>query len=131
MFFSPRSFFISFSVLHLVKCPTNQDELTKSSLLDLLGRKSEGREQFDHYLHQNVCQGRRRREPGVDTESAEEVLKGREQIDECIVARTNFVDRLRDLNVREICRWDGEGDIRRVEWRCQRILLSQAGMAVE
>jgi hypothetical protein len=54
----------------------NQDKLTKSSLLDLLGRKSERREKFYYYLHQNVCQGWRRRDPGIDTKPAEEVLEG-------------------------------------------------------
>jgi hypothetical protein len=42
---------------HKFLCPiestvvTNQDRLTKSPLLDLLGRKSEGRDQFYDYLH--------------------------------------------------------------------------------
>jgi hypothetical protein len=75
-------------------------------LLDLLGCKSEGREQFCYNLHQNVCQGRRRRDPGINTKSAEEVLEGCKQIDKCAVASTNVFDRLRDLDVREICRWD-------------------------
>jgi hypothetical protein len=75
-------------------------------LLDLLGRKCEGREEFYYYLYQNVCQDWRRRDPGINAESAEEILEGREQIYERVVARTNVLDRLRDLDVNEICRWN-------------------------
>jgi hypothetical protein len=106
MSFSPQSFFINFSVLHLVNYLTSQNELTKSTLLYLLGRKSEGREQFYYYLHQNVCQGWRRRDLGINTKSAEEVLERREQVGERVVASANVFDRLRDLDVREICRRD-------------------------
>ena len=54
---------------------TNKDRLTKSTLFDLLGRKSEGGEQFYYYLHQNVCQCWCRRDPAINTESAEEVFE--------------------------------------------------------
>jgi hypothetical protein len=117
---SPRSFFINFSVFHSAKCHTRQDELTKSALFNLFGRKSEGGEQFHYYLHQNVFQGLRKRDLGINTESAEELFKGREQIYERVVTRTNVFDRLRDSNVTEICRWDRRmRDIRRVGWQSQ------------
>jgi hypothetical protein len=83
---------------------TSQGKLTKSALLDLLGSKSEGRDQFYDYLYQNVCQGWRRRDSGVDTKSVEEVLEGCEKIDQCVVASTHFFNSLYELDVREICR---------------------------
>ena len=51
MSFSPPSFFTNFSVFRLVKCHTSHDGLTKSTLFNVLGRKSEGGEQFHYYLH--------------------------------------------------------------------------------
>jgi hypothetical protein len=60
-----------FLLLHSVKCHTSYEELTKPSLFYLLGRKSEGREQFHCYLHQNIFQGLRKRYLGINTESAE------------------------------------------------------------
>jgi hypothetical protein len=75
-------------------------------LLDLLGRKGEGREQLYYYLHQDVRQGWRRRDPGINAKSADEVIEGRKQIYERVVARINVFDRLWDLDVTEICRWD-------------------------
>ena len=94
MSFSPRSFFMKFSVLYLVKCRTNQDKLTKSTLLNLLGCKSKSRKKFYYDFHQNVCQGRRRRDPGIDTKPAEETLEGRKQIDERVITSTDIFDRL-------------------------------------
>ena len=85
MSFSPRSFFTNFSVFHSDECHTSQGELTKSTLLNLFGRKSEGGEQFHYYLHQNVFQGLGERDLGVNTESAEELFEGREQIHERVV----------------------------------------------
>ena len=114
MSFSPPSFFINFSVLHSVERLASQKELTKSTLLDLLGRKSERREQFYNDLYQNVCQCRRRRDPGVNSKSAEEVLERRKQIDERVITGTDVFDRLRDLNVTVIFRWDWRRDIRQV-----------------
>ena len=70
MSFSPRSFFTNLPVFRSVKCHTSQDELTKSTLLNLFGRNSEGGEQFHHYLHQNVFQGLRERDLA---ESAEDM----------------------------------------------------------
>jgi hypothetical protein len=64
-------------------------------LRDLLGRKSEDGEEFYDYLHQNICQNWRRRDPGINAKSAEEVLEGRKQIEECLVARANIFDHLR------------------------------------
>ena len=54
---------------------TNEDGLTKSTLFDLLGRKSQGGEQFYDYLHQNICQGWCKRDPGINTKSAEEIFE--------------------------------------------------------
>ena len=85
--------------MHSVKCRSNEDGLTKSALLDLLGRKSERGEQFYYYLHQNIGQGWRRRDPGINTKSAEEVFERRKQINERVVARTDIFDRLRNLDV--------------------------------
>ena len=59
---------------------TSEDRLTKSTLFDLLRRKSEGGEQFYYYLHQNVCQGWRRRDSRINAESAEETLEGCKQV---------------------------------------------------
>jgi hypothetical protein len=78
-------------------------------LLDLLGSKSERRDQFYNYLHQNVCQGRRRRDAGINTKSAEEVLEGREKVNQCVVASTHFFDRLGELE----CQGDMQGDGRK------------------
>ena len=75
-------------------CYTNQDRLTKSSLFNLLGRKSEDREEFYHCLHQNLCQGWRRRNPSINAKSVEKVLEGRKEIYECIVASADVFDRL-------------------------------------
>jgi hypothetical protein len=100
-------------------------------LLDLLGRKGESGEQFYDYLHQNICQNWRRRDPGINAESAEEVLEGRKQINKRVVARINVFDRLGTSMSRRYGDEIEEGDIRQVGRRCQRILLSQAGMAVE
>ena len=100
-------------------------------MLDLLGRKSESGEQFYNYLHQNICQNCGRRDPGIDAKSAEEVLEGRKQINERVVARINVFDRLGTSMSGRYADEIGEGDIRQVGRRCQRILLSQAGMAVE
>src|SRR6266849_5710338 len=100
---------------HEVLCPIestvviNQDKLTKFPLLDLLGSKSEGVDQFGDYLHQNFRQVWRKGnvlgiDLGINTKSAEEVIEGREKIDQCVVASTHFFDRLGELDVREICR---------------------------
>jgi hypothetical protein len=98
----------------------------------LLGSNSERRDQFYYYLHQSVCQGWRRRNSGINTESGEEVLEGREKVNQCVVASTHFFDRLGKSDVKEICGLDREKiDTRRVRCRNQRILLLQAGMAVE
>ena len=106
MTFSPRSFFTNFSVFHSAKCHISQDELTKSTLLNLLGGKSEGGEQFHYYFHQNGFQGLRKRDLCINTESAKELVEGREQIYERVITRANVFDRLRDSDVTEICRWD-------------------------
>jgi hypothetical protein len=88
---------------HEFLCPiestvvTNQGELTKSTLLDLLGSKGKGSDQFYNYLHQNVCQGRCRRDSGIDTKSGEEVLEGGEKVEQCVVASTHFFDSLRRI----------------------------------
>ena len=128
--FSPRSFFINFSVLRSAKCHTNQEERTKSTLPDLLGRKSERRKQLYDYLHQSVRQGWRKRNHGINTEPAKEVLEGCKQINERVVASANVFDRLQALAVTRICSRDRRKDIQQVGWRYRRILLSQAGKAV-
>jgi hypothetical protein len=75
-------------------------------LPDLLGRKGERGEQFYDYLHQNICQDWRRRDTGINAESTEEVLKGRKQIYERVIARSDVFDRLQDIDVADIWRWD-------------------------
>ncbi len=111
---------------------TGQGKLTKSSLLNLLCRKSESREQFHYYLHQNFLQGLRKSDLSIDTEPAEELLEGREQIYECVVTSANVFNRLRDSVITEIYgREQRMRDIRRVGWRCQRISLSRVGTAEE
>ena len=132
MSFSPRNFPINFSETHLVNRPNNEDKLTKSPLLDLLCSKSERRDQFYNYLHQNACQGWRVRDIGINTESAEEVLEGCEKVNQCVVASTDVFHCLGKSDVKEMCGSDGsERDTRRVRCRSQRILQLQAGMAIE
>lgn len=106
MSFSPVNFFIILSVFVESKCLglTSQDELTKLSLLDLLGYESEGRKKFFCRLHQDVCQGRCRRDPSINTKSAEEALKRSQQIDNHFVAIKGVFDRLRDSDIREVYR---------------------------
>ena len=107
-------------MFHSAKCHSNQDELTKSALFNLFGHKGEGGKQFHYYLHQNGFQGIRKSDPGINTESAEELVEGREQIYERVITRTNVFDRLRDSDVTEMCTWDQRmGDIRRVGWQSQ------------
>jgi hypothetical protein len=71
-------------------------------LLDLIGCKTEGGDEFYDYLHQNFCKGWCRRDPGINFKSAEVVLEGREQVYKRVVVITNVFDRLRDLYVREL-----------------------------
>jgi hypothetical protein len=86
-------------------------------LLNLFGRKIEGGKQFHYYLQQDVFQGLRKRDLGINTESAQVIVEGREQIYERAVTRTNVFDRLRDPDVTEICRCDLRmRDIWRVAW---------------
>jgi hypothetical protein len=74
MSFSPRNF-MNFSEFHSVNRRNNQDKLTISPLFDLLGSKSERRDQFYNYLYQNVFQGWCKRDVGINTKSTEEVLE--------------------------------------------------------
>jgi hypothetical protein len=50
----------------------------------------------------------RKRDLAINTEPAEELVEGREQIDKCVVTRTNVFDRLRNPDVTE--RADGIGE---------------------
>jgi len=100
MSFSPRSFPINFSEFHLVNSRNKKDKLTKSPLLDLFRSKSERRDQLYEYLYQNVCQGWRGRDPGINTESAEKALERREKVNQCVVASMHFFDRLGELDVK-------------------------------
>ena len=102
MSFSPRSFPINFSKFHLVSRRNNRNKLTKSPLFDLLRSKSKRGDQFYNYLHQKVRQGWRRRDPSINTESAEEILEGGEKVNKCVVASTHFIDRLGRLGVKKI-----------------------------
>ena len=91
---------MNFSVFPSVKCLTSQNELTKPSLTDLLGRKSERGEKFDRYLHENVRQGWRRRDLGINPKPAEEALERRKQINQRVIAGADVFDRLRELGSR-------------------------------
>jgi hypothetical protein len=75
--------------------------LTESPLLDLPRCCSKSGENFHQYLYDNVSDGRRKRDrsPCVNIKSAEESLDGFEQVDESIIARTNTLYRLMQLNV--------------------------------
>ena len=95
---------MNFSMFHSVDCCNNQGKLTESSLLYLLGSKSESRDQFYDYVHQNICQGWRRRDLGINTKSAKKVLEGREMVDQCI-AGTHLFDHLGDFDVRGYADW--------------------------
>jgi hypothetical protein len=75
-------------------------------LLDLLSHKSEGGKQFYNYLHQDICQGWRGRDPGINAKSADEVLEAQKHIYECVIARADVFDRLQNVDVTEIRRWD-------------------------
>ena len=79
-------------------------------MLDLIGSKSERGDQFYDYLYENVCQGWRRRDLGIDTKSAQEVVEGLEKVNQGIIASTGFVDRLKKLYVREIMQMSSEED---------------------
>ena len=89
--------------MHSVKRHDKRDELTQSSLRDLLGCQGKGKQKFCQYLDQNVGQGRRGRDPDISTKSAEEVLEVLENDDECVVAIVDVFDRLRNLDVTESC----------------------------
>ena len=91
-------------MLHSVKCHPKQNELTESSLLDRLGYECERTEKLDDYLHEDICQGGRRRDPDINTKSAEEVLERPKHNDKCVVASADVFDRLWDLDVTEIFR---------------------------
>ena len=91
-------------MLHSVKRHPNQDELTESPLLNRLGYECERTEKLDDYLHENVCQGGCRRDPNINTKSAEEVLERLKHNDKSVVAGTDVFDRLRDIDVTEIFR---------------------------
>ena len=67
---------------------------------DLLGRKSERGEKFDRYLHENVRQGWRRRDLGINPKPAEEALERRKQINQRVIAGADVFDRLRGLGSR-------------------------------
>ena len=95
-------------MLHSVERHPNQDELTKSTLLDLLGYECERTEKLDDYLHENVCQGWRRRDPNINTKSAEEVLERPKHIDKSVVASTDVFNRLQDLYITVIFRLGSE-----------------------
>jgi hypothetical protein len=71
-------------------------------LLNLLGRKGKGREEFHHCLHENLCQGRRWRDPSINTKSIEEVLEGRKEVYEGIITSIDVFDRLENLYVTEM-----------------------------
>ena len=77
-------------------------------MLDLLGYECERTEKLDDYLHENVCQGRRRRNPDIYIKSAEEVLERPKHNDKCVVAGTDVFDRLWDIDVTEIFRFGSE-----------------------
>ena len=75
--------------------------LTESPLVDLPCCYRKGGENFHQYLYDNVSDGRRKRDrsPCVNIKSAEESLDGFEQLDESIIARTNTLYRLMQLNI--------------------------------
>ena len=95
-------------MLHSVKRHANQDELTKFSLLDLLGYECQGRKKLNNYLHESVCQGWRRRDPNINFKSAEEVPERPKHNDKCVVASANVFNRLENVDVTEICRLGSE-----------------------
>ena len=63
-------------------------------MLDLLGSKSERGDQFYDYLYEDVCQGWCRRDLGINSKSAQEVVEGLEKVNQGIIASMGFVDRL-------------------------------------
>jgi hypothetical protein len=77
-------------------------------LLDLLGYEREGREKLYNYLHENVCQGGCGRDPNINTKSVEKALERSKHNDQGVVASADVFDRLRDLDVTEICRSGSE-----------------------
>jgi hypothetical protein len=79
--FSPKSFFTNFSAsaLRSARQYVSKDELTLSSMLDLVGRECEGGEQLHHYLHDYPSHSGCRRDLGVDIETIQKAFYRLEQ----------------------------------------------------
>jgi hypothetical protein len=75
--------------LEIYLCCITLNQVSYPPLLDLLGRKSEGREQFTIIFTRTFVKaarlGQRRRDLCINPKSVEEVLEGREQIDRCVI----------------------------------------------
>jgi hypothetical protein len=57
----------------------SKDELTWSSMLNLVCREREGGEQLYHYLHDYLCYSGRRRDVGVNVETIQKAFYRLEQ----------------------------------------------------
>ena len=98
--FSPKSFFPSFSESHCVTTYQSYRtgmRLTESSLLCLLYRKGDGRQQFDENLYDDLQHCRGRWHFCVNVEALEERFERLEKLDERVVARaSNILDCLKE-----------------------------------
>ena len=59
--------------------------LTEPPLLDLICCEGEHREQFDHYLDDNIGHYRSRRDRRIDLQALEEIPQALEQIEKGVV----------------------------------------------
>jgi len=78
-------------------------------LLELFGHKGKNGQQFHHDLDDDLPHGRCGRNIGINIQSGEEMVDGLEDVDECIIARTNVFGRLIRLVVTRVRTCDLKG----------------------
>lgn len=66
------------------------DSLTETALLDILRRKGQNGEYFNHYLHSHIRHCGSRWDLRIDMETLEEIPDTFEEIDEGVVARADL-----------------------------------------
>ena len=108
----------------------SDDGLTEFSLLCLFGRRRECGEQLYENLDNHLIHGFCGRDLGVDLEAIEEMSNRLEQIGQGIEVIDNALDRLIHLHVRNMRTQRLNRYTRRVEYRGQSVLLSQAEDAI-
>ena len=103
-----------------------QKGLTCSTLLDLLHRNREDIKYFNDHLHKYLRQFGLEKASRISLETCEKVVHAAKDVEEHIMARTDILCRLRDLNIRcaqkGIERYGQQGVC-----RCQQRSVSHAG----